>query len=131
MFYRFDRVLIDAPCSGLGVIRRKPDIKWSKNPEDLAALKIEQANILRVCSKYVKPDGILLYSTCSIEPEENQEVVEAFLRENGDFVFDDLRPCLPEKLRAAVDKHVGCLQLYPHIHKVDGFFIARLRRVKV
>lgn len=130
MFYRFDRVLIDAPCSGLGVIRRKPDIKWSKNPEDLAALKIEQANILRVCSKYVKPDGILLYSTCSIEPEENQEVVEAFLRENGDFVFDDLRPCLPEKLRAAVDKHVGCLQLYPHIHKVDGFFIARLRRLK-
>lgn len=123
---RYDKVLIDAPCTGLGIIRRKPDIKWSKKPEDLTALKLEQQNILSVCAKYVKPGGILVYSTCSIEPEENQGIVDQFLRENTDFSYDDIRPYLPEKL--ILDKPSGFIQLYPNVHGTDGFFVARLKR---
>ncbi|AYO30405.1 16S rRNA (cytosine(967)-C(5))-methyltransferase RsmB [Biomaibacter acetigenes] len=129
MHNKFDKVLVDAPCSGLGVIRRKPDIKWSKKPEDISVLTTEQQRILEVCSQYVKLNGILVYSTCSIEPEENQQIVEAFLENNGNFVYDDMRPYLPEKLAMELKEPYGWIQLYPNIHKVDGFFVARLKRV--
>lgn len=126
---KFDRVLVDAPCSGLGVIRRKPDIKWSKKPEDIAALNFIQQNVLQVCSQYVKKGGILVYSTCSIEPAENQRVVEKFLEKNQDFVYDDIRPYIPEKLAGDLEPPYGWIQLYPNIHDVDGFFVSRLKRV--
>lgn len=131
MMGRFDRVLIDAPCSGLGVIRRKPDIKWSKKPKDISALKKEQERILTICSKYVKPGGILVYSTCSIEPEENEKIVDDFLAENQHFAYDDLRLCLPEILHEGLKRPYGYITLYPHIHDTDGFFVARLKKVKV
>jgi 16S rRNA (cytosine967-C5)-methyltransferase len=130
MFNKFDKVIIDAPCSGLGVIRRKPDIKWSKKPEDILALKVEQAKILEVCSKYVKPGGFLVYSTCSIDPEENEKIVEEFLAKNQHFTYDDLRPYLPEKLCQNVERLYGNITLYPNIHGTDGFFIARLKKSK-
>lgn len=126
---KFDKVLVDAPCSGLGVIRRKPDIKWSKKPEDITSLNFEQQKILQVCSQYVKKGGILVYSTCSIQPEENQRVVEKFLESNSDFVYDDIRPYIPGKLTGDLKAPYGWIQLYPHIHNVDGFFVARLKRV--
>lgn len=130
MFNKFDKVIIDAPCSGLGVIRRKPDIKWSKRPEDITALKSEQKEILEVCSKYVKPEGFLIYSTCSIEPEENEKNVDEFLAKNDSFIYDDLRPYLPEKLHDSLKQSYGYITLYPNIHGTDGFFIARLKRIK-
>ena len=126
----FDKVLIDAPCSGLGVIRRKPDIKWSKEPKDIEALKREQEYILSVCSKYVKPGGAIVYSTCSIDPEENEKVVEDFLAKNQDFTYDDLRPYLPEALHEGLKSPFGHITLYPHIHGTDGFFVARLKKIK-
>ncbi len=125
----FDKVVIDAPCSGLGVIRRKPDIKWSKKLKDIQALKKEQAQILEVCSRYVKPGGILIYSTCSIDPEENANIVSAFIRKNQHFIYDDLRPYLPKKLHKDINKPYGHITLYPNIHGTDGFFIARLKKI--
>ena len=122
----FHKILVDAPCSGLGIIRRKPDIKWSKSPKDITALKAEQQEILEVCSRYVKPGGILVYSTCSIEPEENQGIVDSFLRKNTDFSYDDIRLYLPKSLN--FDDPAGFIQLYPNIHGTDGFFVARLKR---
>jgi len=126
----FDKVLIDAPCSGLGVIRRKPDIKWSKKLDDIELLRKEQEQILFVCSKYVKPGGVLVYSTCSIDPEENQKVVEKFLAENKEFTYDDIRPFVPKKLQESLKSPCGQITLFPHIHDTDGFFIARLKKVK-
>lgn len=130
-FCTFDKVLIDAPCSGLGVIRRKPDIKWTKKPEDIRALVVNQRKILEVCSNYVKPGGFLVYSTCSIDPEENEVQVEKFLRDNSQFAYDDLRFYLPQRLFKNDNKPTGYITLYPNIHGTDGFFMARLKRVKV
>lgn len=127
-FGQFDKVLVDAPCSGLGVIRRKPDIKWAKKPEDIVGLKREQQDILKISSLYVKPGGTLVYSTCSIEPEENEKVVEKFLEENRDFELDDVRPFLPEALSRTLKEPGGYIQIYPNLHGTDGFFIARLIR---
>ncbi|HHW02934.1 MAG TPA: 16S rRNA (cytosine(967)-C(5))-methyltransferase RsmB [Thermoanaerobacterales bacterium] len=127
---RYDKVLVDAPCSGMGVIRRKPDIKWSKKPTDIKSLTVEQQRILRTCSQYVKLNGILIYSTCSIEPEENQQIVKTFLEDNDKFVYDDMRPYLPEKLAKEMKAPYGWIQLYPNTHRVDGFFVARLKRIK-
>jgi len=125
----FDRVLLDAPCSGLGVIRRKPDIKWSKKAEDILSLRSEQQKLLKTCSNYVKPGGIIVYSTCTIEPLENEDVIYSFLSENKNFQLDDLKPFLPERLHKYI-KDKGMLQTYPNIHGIDGFFIARIKRIE-
>ncbi|MCF6095840.1 16S rRNA (cytosine(967)-C(5))-methyltransferase RsmB [Thermovorax subterraneus] len=127
-FEQFDKVLVDAPCSGLGVIRRKPDIKWTKKPEDVINLKREQFELLSASSKYVKPGGAIVYSTCSIEPEENEKVIEKFLQENRDFEPDDIRPFLPKALSGELKEPYGYIQIYPNVHGMDGFFIARLVR---
>ncbi|MGI6484973.1 MAG: 16S rRNA (cytosine(967)-C(5))-methyltransferase RsmB [Tepidanaerobacteraceae bacterium] len=130
MYYdKFDRVLIDAPCSGLGVIRRKPDIKWSKSEADLHTLNKKQYELLSTCSRYVKPNGILVYSTCSVDPEENERVALKFLDEHKNFSFDDITPHLPKKLRSEVKKPTGYIHFYPNVHKIDGFFITRLKRI--
>ncbi len=129
-FYgKFDKVLVDAPCSGFGVIRRKPDIKWSKSREDIQALRRKQFEMLSVCSRYVKPNGILLYSTCSVDREENESVIFEFLNKHNEFVFDDISPYLPKKIMSKLNGSQGFIQLFPNIHKVDGFFISRLKRL--
>lgn len=122
-FEQADRVLVDAPCSGLGVLRRKPDARWRKCPEMLVDLPVLQAEILESAAKCVKPAGILLYSTCTIEPEENEAVVAQFLSRHPEFVLEHAGQLLPEPRAEQM------VQLYPHRDNIDGFFIARMRKV--
>lgn len=123
---RFDRVLVDAPCSGLGIIGKKPDIKQNVTPEALQELPALQAKILAACSNYVKPGGVLVYSTCTINPAENQDVVKGFLDNHPEFYLEDVLPFVPHTLHSAVQN--GQLQLIPFYHGIDGFYIARMRR---
>lgn len=124
-----DRVLADVPCTGLGVIARRPDLRWRKAPGDIRALAALQRELLASAAACLKPGGVLVYSTCTTEPEENQDVVAAFLREtDGEFAAEDLRPWLPPALRDEPGAAEGWIQLWPHRHGVDGFFIARIRR---
>lgn len=116
-----DRVLIDAPCSGLGVIRHKPDIKWRLHPEDLTSLISIQTRILDNAAKLVKPRGLLVYSTCTINPGENQQQIEQFLRKHQDFRFHPLPQWFPTD-------NEGFFQGFPHKHGIDGFFIAVLEK---
>lgn len=120
-----DRVLVDAPCSGLGVLRRKPDARWHKRPEELRLLPQLQMDILRSAAEAVRPGGVLVYSTCTIEPEENQAVVEAFLQESPEFCLEQTGSFLP---KAGKHKQEMLVQLLPHVDGTDGFFIARMRR---
>lgn len=121
-----DRVLVDAPCSGMGVIRRKPDIRWQRQPEELAALSELQGEILQAAARLVRPGGILVYSVCSTEPEESTAVIERFLRLNSDYQPAEW----PKPLQAIwIDRlSAGHLTTYPHLDDLDGFFICRLRR---
>lgn len=123
-----DRVLVDAPCTGLGIIRRKPDIKWGRNLEDKQEITALQAQILKQSSQYVKPGGILVYSTCTIEPEENEEMVRRFIAENRDFELVGFEKLVPATLIKTSVKE-GFIQLYPNIDHIDGFFIAKLRKL--
>lgn len=118
----FDLVIVDAPCSGLGVIRKKPDIRY-KDPVPLEGLPKIQQGILSNASRYVRPGGVLLYATCTLLPRENEEVVKAFLATN-----DYFRPetfCLPGPVGRV---ETGMVTLWPHQHNTDGFFIAKLRK---
>ncbi len=116
---RFDRVIVDAPCSALGLLYRKPDIKYKKQPEDMQTLPQIQSKILEIASKYVKKGGKLIYSTCTINRKENDEVVKKFTDET--FVPMDLKQFLPDIL---APRCTGSIQLYPHLDGIDGFFIA-------
>ena len=118
----FDAVIADVPCSGLGVIRKKPDIRY-KNLKDMEALPSHQLEILRQAAKYVKKGGSLLYSTCTILKRENEDVVKAFLGENDEFSLEVLR--LPEPLN---EQETGMLTLYQGIHDCDGFFLCLMRK---
>ncbi len=124
----FDAVLIDAPCSGLGVMLNKPDVKYRQTPEGVADLVALQQRILDACGRYVKPGGVLVYSTCSILPEENCDQVAAFLATHPDFTLDSLSPYLPDALKDQAEG--GQVQFYAHRDGVDGFYIARMRRAK-
>ena len=120
----FDRILVDAPCSGLGLMRRKPDIKYAKSEEDIQNLASIQLAILNAVSDTLKKDGILVYSTCTITKEENQEVVEAFLKQHPEFELIDVEaPLLNEE-----NKQDKMVQIYPHDYHTDGFFIASLKK---
>lgn len=127
----FDVVLLDAPCTGFGVIRRKPDLKWRKRPEDVAAIASLQAQLIVEAAKLVKPTGRLVYSTCTIEREENDLVIEQFLKQHPEWRLDDSwKANLPQdKLQAAIQRsQSGMLQVLPHDADSDGFFIACLTR---
>lgn len=117
----YDMVIADVPCSGLGVIRKKPDIRY-KAPDDFAALPELQLSILRNVSRYVKPGGTLMYSTCTVREEENRTVVERFLKENTGFFAEGF------SLPGGLVSENGMLQLWPQRHGTDGFFFAKLRR---
>lgn len=120
-----DIVLADLPCSGLGIMGKKSDIRYRSTPEKLQELAELQKKILAVVWQYVKPGGILLYSTCTIHAGENEEIVKWFVNEYP-FVCESLAPFLPESLKEEGEK--GYLQLLPGVHETDGFFIARLRK---
>ena len=122
----FDRVLVDAPCSGLGTIRRDPDIRWRRSEADLEPLAREQRTLLARAAEVVGPGGRLVYATCSSEPEENDIVVESFLREHPDFALVDARGELP-RLSPLLDAR-GMLRTLPFAHGVEAFFAAAFRR---
>ncbi|OUQ80559.1 16S rRNA (cytosine(967)-C(5))-methyltransferase RsmB [Flavonifractor sp. An100] len=118
----FDLVIVDAPCSGLGVIRKKPDIRY-KDPEPLAELPQIQRSILNNAARYVRPGGILLYSTCTLLYRENEEVVQSFLSDHIDYKLESFT--LPGPLGEIT---AGMVTLWPHRHGTDGFFISKLRK---
>ena len=117
-----DAVICDAPCSGLGIIRKKPDIRY-KNLKEMEALPALQLQILSNQANYVKPGGVLMYSTCTVLRRENEDVVNAFLAERDDFYLEslDLPDVFPKN-------ESGMLTLIPGEYDTDGFFISRLRR---
>lgn len=122
-----DRLLIDAPCTGLGVVRRRPEIRWRVQPADLETLATLQLEILLGACDAVRPGGVLLYSVCSTEPDEGPAVIERFLRARPDFACDPVLP-MPAPLARRGSPPDGMITLLPHQHGTDGFFIARLTR---
>lgn len=126
---RFDRILLDAPCTGLGVMRRNPDIKWHTSVAQLARQSKIQSRILGSLADWVKPGGILVYAVCSMEPEENEVIIDDFLKKRPDFVIDKDRGKLPEALLSGAQSTVGFTTL-AFINHMDGFYLARLKRKK-
>ena len=126
----FDRVLVDAPCSSMGIIRKHPEIKWQRKEPELSALSSLQMNILENSSHLVKSNGILVYSTCSTEKEETDVVLSQFLDQNPVFQVVSCLEEIPENLHSAVGKD-GFLRILPHPHGMDGFFIAKLKKDRI
>lgn len=119
----FDKILVDAPCSGIGLIRRKPDIKYNKDNADFASLQAIQLEILDGVCQSVRKDGIIVYSTCTIIGEENFDVVDQFLETHPNF---ELVPLDHERKDILKD---GCILITPELYGSDGFFISRFRRI--
>jgi len=124
---RFAGVLIDAPCSGLGVIRRHPDIRWNRTEADLERYQAMQLELLESAAPLVQGGGILVYATCSLEPEENEAVVEQFLARHDDFILTRADDFLPPSAKPLIDAE-GFLRTRPDLHDLDGFFAARLQK---
>lgn len=124
----FDRILLDAPCSGFGVIRRKPDLKWSKSEREIAEISRLQSEILQAAAPLLKPGGFLVYSTCTIEYEENEGMIRRFLRERLDFQLEPFPSEIFAQSPIGLEAERGFVQIYPHQYGSDGFFIARLRK---
>lgn len=128
LFGKFDRVLVDAPCSGLGTLRRNPDLKWRQQPKDVEELTVKQTNILARASKLVKAGGRLIYATCSLLSDENEQIAEAFLQANPDFKLVPANTILAQQ---EINLDTGdYLKLLPHLHQTDGFFAAVFEKVK-
>jgi 16S rRNA (cytosine967-C5)-methyltransferase len=117
---KFDRVLVDTPCSGLGTLRRNPEIKWRMLPKDLKSFRLLQKRILNNAGHYLKRGGTLIYSSCTIMPEENEEVIEAFLADNPD--FERIHPDAEINGKMVDNKGFFRTYPYPHQHGTDGFF---------
>lgn len=119
-----DKILVDAPCSGLGVLSKKPDIKWKREPEDIHKLQKLQLTILENSVKYLKDKGVIIYSTCTTESEENKDVVEKFLAAHPEFAIENAKSFVKEELVNGD----GAIELFPHKHFTDGSYSARLTR---
>ena len=122
----YDKILIDAPCTGFGVMRKKPDSKWKREPEDIALLNEIQSDIIENAAKLLKPNGYIVYSTCTIEAEENQNVVQAFVSRHPEFEIESADGFVD---RSLVGKE-GFVETFPHRHDMDGSFAARLRKTR-
>lgn len=122
---KFDKILLDVPCLGLGVIRRKPDIKWNRQEEDIKEISDIQFNILKTCSKYLKRNGTLVYSTCSMLKEENDAIIEKFIKE-GNFETVNIEEQIPNEFSKITTKDM--VQFLPS-QKHDGFFITMLKKI--
>lgn len=123
---KFDKILLDAPCSGLGVLSKKPEIRWKREIKDVLALAELQKKLLNSAPKYLKPGGVIVYSTCTTEQEENMDIVKDFLEKNPDFKIDDASKYVNRELVNAE----GCIETFPHKHGIDGSFSARLVRIQ-
>jgi len=116
----FDRILVDAPCTGLGVLRRNPDARWSRTQKDISRLAAIQKKILNNIADLVKPGGIIVYAVCSCEPEENEQVIDHFLKTRKDF--------FPVSNTHPLADQDGIFRTYPHTLGMDGFFSATMKR---
>jgi len=131
---KIDRVIVDAPCSGLGTLRRNPDLKWRQSPEGVAEMTVKQAAILRSAARLLKPGGRLVYATCSVLPAENEAIAAGFTAEMTDFRPLAVGPLLREVKVDATNLTSGgaegqdYLRLWPHRHATDGFFAAAWQR---
>ena len=123
----YDRILVDAPCSGFGTLRSHPEIKWQRQEADIRRLSGLQSKILKRMANYLKPSGVLVYSTCTLASEENEQVVEGFLAQHNEFELEDAPRYLPEAAKHMV--RGDFFQALPQRDNTDGFFAARLRKV--
>jgi 16S rRNA (cytosine967-C5)-methyltransferase len=121
---KLDGVLVDAPCSGLGVLRRRVEARWQVKPENIAQQAQRQKRILEASARYLKPGGVLVYAACTLEEQENEDVVRRFLDDNPAFVFDRAGNYLEREL-VTTD---GYFRAWPGFERMDGFFAARMRR---
>lgn len=121
---RVDRVLVDVPCTGTGVLAKRADLRWNRTEQDLAELCTLQQRLLEQAATLVRPSGVLVYSTCSIEPEENEMQVQAFLQNHPDFMLESVQRWIPGDVATPHGHYVSL----PHVHGMDGAFAARLRR---
>ena len=128
---KIDRVIVDAPCSGLGTLRRNPDLKWRQSPQSVQEMTVKQAAILQSASRLLKPGGRLVYATCSLLPQENEEIAQAFSLANSGFtplpaaeILSNLKIDRAETLCSGGDDGGMFLRLWPHRHRTDGFFAA-------
>ncbi len=128
-FQKADKVLLDVPCSGLGIIRRKPDIKYKEDITDFTSLLEIQKQILCTAKQYVKPGGVLVYSTCTINPAENRDMIESFLAQNPEFSLSPMQnPHITEQIKERAK--TGILEIFPDTDKSDGFFVCRMRKAE-
>ena len=123
-FDKVAKMILDVPCSGTGVVNRRADLKWKKSFSDISRNTKIQRKMLSNCSKYIKKGGILVYSTCSIEIEENQDIINNFLSDNKNFVLEDAADYVDNKI--VYNKMINVL---PGMHELDGGFAARLKRI--
>ena len=119
---KFDKILLDAPCSGLGVLSKKPEIRWKREPEDIYQLAELQKKLLANAVNYLKPGGVIVYSTCTTEQEENMDIINNFLEKHPEFKIDDASKFINKDL---VNPQ-GCVETFPHKQGIDGSFSARL-----
>jgi 16S rRNA (cytosine967-C5)-methyltransferase len=124
----YDRILVDVPCSGLGTLRSHPEIKWHRNESDIKRLGHLQKRIVDQVAHYVETGGVLVYSTCTLTKDENEDVVDDFLEHHKEFVLEDAASYLPENARSLVRGRY--LMALPQRHDTDGFFAARLRKLR-
>jgi 16S rRNA (cytosine967-C5)-methyltransferase len=126
---KIDRVLVDAPCSGLGTLRRNPDVKWRQTEQSLAELNVKQISILHSAARLVKSGGRLVYATCSLLDEENDAIAEQFLATHEDFHLVNMSVIMTEqKIDLNMDAY---LKMLPNVHHTDGFFAAVFERKKL
>lgn len=125
--HSFDRILVDAPCSGLGTLRGHPEIKWQRSENDIQRLSRLQSKLLQRLSGYLKPGGVLVYSTCTLTREENEEVVQAFLCREKSFELEQAAGYLPKEAKHMMRGNF--FLALPHRDETDGFFAARMRKV--
>ena len=128
-----DRVLVDAPCSGLGTLRRNPDLKWRQHPKDVQELSVKQLNILTAAAKLVKPDGRLMYATCRVLPEENEDIITPILEAHPEFRARHWTEVLapanrPTTVTSRPDEPF--LRLWPQRDECDGFFVTVMQKQK-
>jgi len=129
LFGKFDRILLDAPCSGLGVLRRNPDAKWSASKQNLANCQKRQALFLDNVAHLVKPSGVLVYAVCSMEPEENESVIKGFLNKHDKFAIEKKSTGLSFDSCSLVTRD-GYLKTFPYLNNMDGFFSVCMKRKK-
>jgi 16S rRNA (cytosine967-C5)-methyltransferase len=125
--FNFDKIMIDAPCSGFGVISRHPDGKWNRREADIDRLVLLQKGILGEAASILRSGGKMLYVTCTISKEENEEVVKDCLKRHRDMSLVNMKENVPEWCLDLIDD-LGFLRTFPHVHHMDGFFAALFRK---